>query len=230
MARSYRDDEVLAQTLDLIGERWTLLILRDLLLGPRRFSDLSRGLPRLSRNILTARLRHLEAEGLVERRDLPPPTSVQVYEITDDGWSLARAVAPLAVWGIRRLGRERARKTFRASSLALGMVAFADTAAAAGVFDSCQFDVAGESFHLEIADGRIRPFEGPGLHPDVVITTDVDTCIEIMSATLSPVDAVRAGRMTAEGDVEAAMRLLEIFPGPSLPGERPPASVGAADG
>jgi len=230
VARSYRDDEVLAWTLDVVGERWTLLILRDLLLGPRRFTDLSRGLPRLSRNLLTTRLRHLEEEGLIERRELHPPGGVHVYEITEEGWSLARAVAPIAVWGLRRLDPERARATFRATTFALGMVAFADTAAAAGVFDSCEFQIEGESFHLEIADGRIRPYAGPSLHPDVVVTTDVDTCIAIMTSALTPAEAVQAGRMRAEGDVEAALRLLEIFPGPRLPGERATEKVSALRG
>lgn len=218
MRRGYREDEVLARTLDLMGERWTLLILRDLLLGPRRFNDLSRGLPRLSRNLLSDRLQHLEDEGLVMRRELPPPARAWVYEVSEEGWSLACAVAPLAVWGASRLDPDQARKNFRASTFALGMVAFASPEAATGVFDSCQFVVDNETFHLEIADGRIRPFEGQALHPDVVVSTDAGTCIEIMAGKLAPVDAVEAGRMRADGDADAAMRLLAIFPGPSLSG------------
>lgn len=219
MVSTDQEDEALAYTLELVGERWTLLIVRDLLLGPARFTDLSRGLPRLSRNLLTGRLRRLEKEGLVRRRELPPPAASQVYEITDEGWSLARIVAPLSIWGLRRLGRDRALRGFRASTFAIGMTVFADPAAAEGVEDTCQFDVDGESFHIEIADGDIRPYRGPAAKPDVVITTDPETCVAIMAGTLAPSDAVEAGRMRATGDVSAAMRLLEIFPGPSLPGE-----------
>lgn len=219
MVSSHDPDEALAWALDLIGERWTLLIVRDLLLGPARFTDLSRGLPRLSRNLLTARLRRLETEGLIQRRQLPPPAAAQVYEITDEGWSLARIVTPLAVWGLRRLGPKRAVKGFRASSFAIGMVVFADYAAAEAVEDTCQFDVEGESFHIEIAGGDIRPFRGPAERPDVVVATDAETCVALMIGSLTPSDAVEAGRMRAEGDVRAAMRLLEIFPGPALAGE-----------
>lgn len=219
MRPSHGDDEPLAWTLDLLGERWTLLIVRDLLLGPARFTDLSRGLPRLSRNLLTARLRRLESEGLVRRRRLPPPAASQVYEITDEGWSLARIVAPLEVWGLRRLGAERALKAFRATTFAIGMAVFADTAAAEGVDDTAQFDVGGESFHIRIANATIRPHAGSAVEPDVIVTTDAATCVAIMQGSLAPADAVEAERMRADGDVDAAMRLLEIFPGPSLPGE-----------
>ena len=222
MLGSHQEDEALAWTLDLVGERWTLLIVRDLLLGPARFTDLSRGLPRLSRNLLTARLRRLEREGLVRRRRLPPPAAAQVYEVTEEGWSLARIVTPLAIWGMRRLGPERALEAFRATTFAIGMVVFANAAAAKGVDDTCQFDVDGESFHLRIEDGTIRPYKGPADKPDVVITTDAATCVAIMTGSLTPADAVEAGKMRAEGDVEAALRLLEIFPGPSLPGEPAP--------
>ncbi|MDQ3730147.1 MAG: helix-turn-helix transcriptional regulator, partial [Actinomycetota bacterium] len=171
MVPSYQEDEALAWTLDLIGERWTLLIVRDLLLGPARFTDLSQGLPRLSRNLLTARLRRLEEEGLVQRRQLPPPAATQVYEITEEGWSLARIVAPLSVWGLRRLGPELALAGFRASTFAIGMVAFADPAAAEGIDHTCQFDIDGESFHIRIEDGSIRPHRGPAAKPDVVVNT-----------------------------------------------------------
>lgn len=227
MVRSYQEDDVLASTLDVIGERWTLLIVRDLLLGPRRFTDLAKGLPRLSRNLLTARLRRLQAEGIIQQRELPAPAAAQVYELTDDGWDLARAVAPLALWGVRRLDPNRALEIFRATTFALGMVAFANVQAAADVHEVCQFDVDGHSFHIEIADGRIRPYDGPATRPDVVITTDAQTCLAIMRAELQPSEAAAAGRMRAEGDPDAALRLLEIFPGPRMPGDAAPLAAEA---
>lgn len=189
------------------------------MLGPRRFTDLSHAFPGLSRNLLTARLRRLEREGLVLRRELPPPFSAQVYDVTDEAWALTRVIAPVAVWGMRRLGPERSLRGFRAGTFAIGMVAFARWEAAEGVRDTCQFEIAGEVFHIVVADGRIRPREGRAPDADVVVTTDPQTCISIMSGTLSPVDAVREGRMRAEGDAEAARRLLDMFPGPGSPGE-----------
>lgn len=219
MGARHHDADPLASALDLVGERWTLLIVRELLLGARRFTDLSRAFPGLSRNLLTARLRRLEQEGLVLRRQLPPPFSAQVYEVTEEAWALTRVIAPVAVWGMRRLGPEQSLRSFRAGMFAIGMVAFARLEAAEGVRDTCQFEIAGEVFHIVVADGRIRPREGPAADADVVITTDPQTCIAIMSGTLSPMEAVGEGRMRAAGDPDAARRLLEIFPGPGLPGE-----------
>src|SRR3954462_15258881 len=88
----------LARTLDVVGDRWTLLIVRELVPGPRRFTDLVTGLPGLSRNLLTERLRALESNGLVARPALPPPVARQVYELTGEGHELAEAVGPLISW------------------------------------------------------------------------------------------------------------------------------------
>src|ERR687891_178138 len=89
----------LARALDVVGDRWTLLIVRELRPGPRRFTDLVDGLPGISRKLLSERLRELEQEGIITRRDLPPPAARQVYELTEDGRDLALAVSPLSVWG-----------------------------------------------------------------------------------------------------------------------------------
>src|ERR687888_24922 len=105
--RSYGQYCTLARALDVIGERWTLLVVRDLVLGPKRFTDLLEGLPGIGRNLLAARLRHLEAEGIVRRTTLPPPAASRVYELTEEGYDLMLATTPLAAWGARRLGRRR---------------------------------------------------------------------------------------------------------------------------
>src|SRR3989440_2712593 len=94
----------LARTLDVAGDRWTLLIVRELTPGPRRFTDLIDGLPGISRKLLTERLRALEHAGIIVRRELPPPAARQVYELTGDGRDLASAAAPLIAWGARRIG------------------------------------------------------------------------------------------------------------------------------
>src|SRR3954453_11339680 len=103
----------LAYALDVVGERWTLLIVRDLLLGPKRFTDLLDGLPGIGRNLLAARLRHLEAEGVVRRSVLPPPAASRVYELTEDGIELGLALAPLSRWGAKRMGMRRDDELFR---------------------------------------------------------------------------------------------------------------------
>src|ERR671933_393953 len=112
-ARRYKQYCALARTLDVVGDRWTLLIVRELAPGPRRFTDLLDGLPGVSRNLLTRRLRALEAAGIIARQELPPPAARQVYELTEDGRDLAVAMAPLIAWGARRLGDRKQRERFR---------------------------------------------------------------------------------------------------------------------
>src|SRR5918911_4188917 len=97
----YQQYCALARALDVAGDRWNLLIVRELVPGPRRFTDLIEGLPGISRNLLTERLRGLERDGVVVRRELPPPAARQVYELSDDGHDLAAALAPLIAWGAR---------------------------------------------------------------------------------------------------------------------------------
>src|SRR5919202_2424221 len=111
----------LARALDVAGDRWTLLIVRELAPGPRRFTDLIDGLPGISRNLLTQRLRALERDGIIARQELPPPAARQIYELTDDGRDLAVALAPLIAWGARRIGDRKASDSFRARWAAVAM-------------------------------------------------------------------------------------------------------------
>jgi DNA-binding HxlR family transcriptional regulator len=203
--RSYGQYDPLAWALDLVGERWSLLILRDLLLGPRRFTELLEREPGLSRNLLSTRLRKLQADGLVRRRD---PDGL--YEVTDDAWSLAIAFAPLAFWGAHRMTGPRPRDVFRASSFALGMAVVADRHAARGVHETYEFDVEGERFHLRVDDGAIAPHEGPAEQADLLVRTDAETCVRIMRGE-APADLLAEGLMTAEGSPEAGMNCLAIF-------------------
>src|ERR671915_913739 len=106
-AHRYRQYCALARALDVAGDRWTLLIVRELLPGARRFTDLVDGLPGISRKLLTERLHDLERDGIIARRELPPPAARQVYELTEDGHDLACAMAPLIGWGTRRLSERK---------------------------------------------------------------------------------------------------------------------------
>jgi DNA-binding HxlR family transcriptional regulator len=209
--RSYGQYDPLAWALDLVGERWTLLILRDLLLGPRRFTELLDGLPGLSRALLSTRLRKLEDEGLVRRER--GPRGRHVYAVTDEAWSLAFAFARLGIWGAHRIGPRRPRDVFRAGSFALGMTVFADREAAKGIRETYEFQVEGERFHLRVDDGRIEPREGPADDPDFVVRTDATTCVRIMRGE-NPAALVAEGVMTGEGSPEAATNLLAIFKPP----------------
>lgn len=207
----YRQYCALARALDVVGDRWALLIVRDLRPGPRRFTDLAAGLPGISRKVLTERLRALERDGVVARRQLPPPAARQVYELTEDGRDLAGALAPLIAWGARRIGERRADEAFRARWVATAMVGLADRDAARGVSDVYQYLVGDSAWHFVVDDGSIDLHDGRAEDPDVVVATDEDTWAAIASGATTASAAAAAGALTVTGDHAAAHRLAKIF-------------------
>jgi DNA-binding HxlR family transcriptional regulator/putative sterol carrier protein len=207
----YRQYCALARTLDVAGDRWTLLIVRELTPGPRRFTDLLDGLPGVSRNLLTERLRALERAGIIARQDLPPPAARQVYELTDDGRDLAVAMAPLIAWGARRLGERQPGESFRARWPAVAMAGLADREAARGVSESYQYVVGDSAFYFTVDDGSIQLHDGRARDPAVTWTTDEETWVAIASGKISASSAAAAGALTVVGDAEAAKRLRKIF-------------------
>src|SRR3954463_9806931 len=122
MGRRYQQFCGLAHALEIVGERWSGLIVRELMLGPRRYSDLRDGLPGIATNVLAERLKHLEAEGIVSRDVLPAPAGSTVYQLTDDGRAFAESLLPLARWGSRRL-EESGDDHVRGEWLTLGLAA-----------------------------------------------------------------------------------------------------------
>ena len=211
MKRDYGQHCALARALDVVGSRWTMLIVRELLPGPRRYKDLLEGLPGMGTNLLTDRLRHLEQEGIVERRTLPPPAGSTVYELSAEGRRLEAAVFELARWGMPRLGERRAKDRLSARWALLAMKAGANLDAAHGANDTYAFRVGEELFTVEVADGEIRLFDGPAPAPGVVVTTDVETLYELGSDPDAARVAIDDGRLRAEGDPEAIARCTAIF-------------------
>ena len=207
----YQQYCALARTLDVAGDRWTLLIVRELTPGPRRFSDLLDGLPGISRNLLTERLRALQRDGIVARQELPPPAARQVYELTDDGRDLATAMAPLIAWGARRIGDRKPGERFRARWPAVAMAGLADREAAKGVSESYQYLVGGSAFHFTVDDGSIELHDGRAEDPAVTWTTDEETWADVASGKISSSSAVATGALTVSGDPHAAKRLRKIF-------------------
>ena len=200
-----------ARALDVVGDRWTLLIVRELLLGARRFTDLIDGLPGISRNLLTQRLRDLERDGIVVRDELPPPAARQVYELSDDGRDLADAMLPLVAWGVRRLGARQPGESFRPQWAALAMAAFADREAARGVTETYEYRVGSRVFHFTVDDGAIEVHEGRAHDPAVTLTTDEEAWADIASGRISASKATAAGTLKLVGDRQALARLKEIF-------------------
>jgi DNA-binding HxlR family transcriptional regulator/putative sterol carrier protein len=201
----------LARALDVVGNRWTLLIIRELRPGPRRFTDLVDGLPGISRKLLTERLRDLERDGVVTRREVPPPVARQVYELTGEGRDLATAMAPLIAWGARRLGERLPGEFFTPRGPAVAMVGLADRDAAKGVSETYQYVVGDEAFYFVVDDGSIELQDGRAEDAAVVVTTDDDTWANIASGRITTSSAVAAGGLTVAGDRHAWERLRKIF-------------------
>jgi len=201
----------LARTLDVTGDRWTLLIVRELTPGPRRFTDLIDGLPGISRKLLTERLRALEGEGIVARRELEPPAARQVYELTGDGRDLAEAMAGLIAWGFGRLEERDPAESLQARWAAVGMASLADREAAKGVSETYQYLVGDSAFHFTVDDGSIELHDGRSEDPAVTWTTDEETWADVASGKIKPSSAVATGALNVSGDPDAATRLWKIF-------------------
>lgn len=201
----------LARALEVVDGRWTLLIVRELVPGPRRFTDLLDGLPGISRKLLTERLRDLERDGVIARRDLPPPAARQVYELTADGRDLAQAIAPLIQWGAGRLGEPATQDVFHARWAAVAMVSLADRDAAAGVHETYQYVVGDTAFHFVVDDGEIELRDGDAADPAVVVQSGEQTFARIASGQLAASAALASGALSIQGNQRATRRLAQIL-------------------
>jgi DNA-binding HxlR family transcriptional regulator/putative sterol carrier protein len=200
-----------ARALDVVGDRWVLLIVRELMFGPRRFTDLIDGLPGISRNLLAERLRALERDGVVARVDLPPPAARQAYELTEDGRDLADAMVPLVAWGARRLGSRAPSESFRPQWAALAMACFPNREAAEGVHETYQYVVGRLEFHFTVEDGAIQLHGGRAPSPAATVTTDEETWADLASGETTSAAAIASGALRLSGDRDAVARLRKIF-------------------
>lgn len=210
----------LAKALDLVGERWTLLIIRELFFGPRRFSDLEEGLRGISTSVLAERLTRLEAERLIIRRKLPPPAASNVYELTEDGKELARAMVPLAAWGVRILAANRRKRTeaFRPAWGFLFLRETFDAASARDVHDVYEFRIDDSVISVIVDDGEVEVIEGKSGRPvDVEIHVDAATFIDVGVGRLRGRDAIRRGKLRLVGNEAALRRYSSIIRPLALP-------------
>lgn len=211
--RRYRDACGTAQGLDIVGERWALLVVRELLLGPKRFTDLRAGLPGISTNILTDRLETLETAGVVRRRTLPAPAASKVYELTDWGAELEPVVAALGRWGVRSPWRSE-EDEISVDGLTVSFRTMFDPGAAGDLEASYELVLDGQTFGLEVGDGSIRVYRGAPGDPDARIQTDVDTLGALVYEGGDLDEALRSGDVEIEGDRSAVERLPGLFPLP----------------
>lgn len=217
--RGYRQACGIARGLDLVGERWALLIVRELLLGPKRFTDLRAGLPGASPNALTDRLHELIQAGVLLRRQLPPPAASWVYELTDWGRELEPIVLALGTWALGSPQRDEHSFT----SLDSVMLNIRTYFAGAGP------GAATASLRVRLTDGEVERTFGVWLHdasadvrhdlperPDATITTDTATLLSVLADHSRLATALKTG-IVIDGDRRAARRLIEgvIIPEPT---------------
>jgi DNA-binding HxlR family transcriptional regulator len=218
--RSYADGCPAAHALDLVGERWSLLVVRELVLGPKRFTDIRAGLHGASANVLSQRLRDLETHGVVKKRRLPPPAASQVYELTDWGRELEPVIVQLLRWGARSaaIPLDTAIGT---DALILSLRSLFVPAAAQGVDAAFELWITEPArgteaalerpFNAEIIDSQLILGPGRTEHPHAVIRTDAETLKRLTLGGRSLDVSLHAGRISIQGDQALAERFLGMF-------------------
>jgi DNA-binding HxlR family transcriptional regulator len=199
-----------ARAVEMVGERWAFLILRDLLVGAKRFTDLQRGLPGIPTNILTARLKELESAGVVRRRVLPRPERGVVYELTEYGLELEDIVVQLGRWGAKSLGEPRPGEIVTVDSLVMAMRSTFRREAALELHAGYELHFGDIVIHARIDDGSLEAGEGPLPEPDLIIETG-PALKALMAGEMSPAEALQNGAVHVTGDVRLLDRFVEIF-------------------
>jgi DNA-binding HxlR family transcriptional regulator/putative sterol carrier protein len=211
--RSYDDGCASAHALDIIGERWGLLIARELMFGPKRFTDLRTGLPGISPNVLTQRLEELEQASVLRRRKLPPPAGAWVYELTDWGLELEPVLMALGRWAVRSPTLHQGAP-LSIDALILSFRTMFDPHAAAGFEASLELRLGENRFHAHIADGQMELARGSANRPDAVLEADSDTLAALVYGGAKLGEALRGGDLKIEGDKSVVKRFLALFPMP----------------
>lgn len=204
--RSYGQYCGLAAALDAVGDRWSMLLVRNLLVGPQRFSDLAEGMPGLSTGLLSTRLKALEQAGVAVKRQLPPPAASTVYDLTEEGRRLAPAVLELARWGMHRL-EESQGQHFDAVSLALGLWARLDGSKAQLPDGDIALTIDGRPFDIATSDGGSTVSAGTPAAPRATVVTDSRTLAKLSDGTSTLANALGEGRLTVDGAPESVAQL-----------------------
>jgi DNA-binding HxlR family transcriptional regulator len=211
MTKDYGQYCGLSHALDLIGSRWTLMIVRELLLGPKRYSELENGLPGIPTNVLSTRLRELEEHGLVERRLLPRPANSVVYELTDYGRELEEPMLRLGRWGAKSLPAPTSSDFLGSSAITLGLRAMFHPDAARGVHMTFEVPVRDFVVQGKIDDGQLQVPSACPAPPDLSIQGDPATMLELFHRRELPRDAISAERISVDGSLNDVDRFFEIF-------------------
>lgn len=206
--RTYRQYCALARALDVVGERWTLLLIRELCAGPRRYGELLAGLPGMGTNLLAARLRQLDEEGVVRRTRSGTAAS---YELTERGRALEPIVEALGAWGLTGLGAPAEGERFLASWLPMALRIRFRPERAVGISATYEFVVDGDTVRVRVQDGTLSVDRAPCVDPTFSLTTDADALAELVAGTLTPDQALESGRWRLRGSRDALMHALGLF-------------------
>ncbi|MBD2747447.1 transcriptional regulator [Microvirga sp. BT688] len=211
--RHYEDACAAAHALDLVGERWALLVIRELMMGPKRFSDLRESLPGISANVLTQRLEGLEAAGVLVRRKLPPPASTQVYELTEWGYESEPIFQALGRWAARS-PRHDPTLPFSTASFLLSLRTMLDSKRAEGLEARVGFRLGEETFLAQLAGGRIEISRSALQGADLILTGTPPVLAGAIYGG-QPLEALeKAGALQIEGDRALARHFIGLFPLP----------------
>ncbi|MDT4937734.1 MAG: hypothetical protein QOG80_1405 [Pseudonocardiales bacterium] len=206
----YDDPCGIARAMDVIGDRWAVLVVRELVFGAKRFAQLRAGLQGISPNVLSQRLRELEAAGVVRRTVLEPPANVAVYELTDRGRALEPVLIELGRWGSRE--QITSQRDLSVSALLLALKTVFDPAAARDARYVVRLE--GDTFTITVADGALGIERGPAPDADVVLDTDAATLRAVAFGRLPLAAAEAEGLLRVTGDRRLAARFGRLFPVP----------------
>ena len=209
MARTYHQECPIAKGLDVLGERWTLLILRELIGGARRYADLRAALPGIATNLLADRLRELETAGLIERSELPPPVARTVYSLTEVGWAkVLPVIRAVATFGMDLVELTEDAVTPLNGFLAGILLGFDDPTADTGVDASYRVDVDDRRFELAVRDGRPSKPHDP---PVVTVTASAADLIWGRRGGTASQRKAALGRVKFDGDPKAVSTFKKLF-------------------
>jgi DNA-binding HxlR family transcriptional regulator len=212
--RTYGQYCSIARALDLVGDRWTLLIVRELMLqGPCRFTDLKAGLPGVATNLLSTRLKELEEAGLLRREDAPPPIATALYSLTPDGLALEPVLKSLGRWGLRQMAVERPEDAFQGRWMAMVPAWFTTDTDPDGPPATIQLIAAGEQAVLQLGDGHIHTHPGHTPNPDLTLKGPPRAILGLLTGMLNLPQATTLG-LTTHGHHNLLTRL---HPTPDVP-------------
>ena len=210
--RAYQDGCATAHALDIIGDRWAMPIMRELMLGPKRFTDIRGGLPGISANVLTQRLEELEAASILVRRRLPPPAAAQVYELTEWGRESEILFQVLGRWACRSPTMQPGKPMSQAS-VVLSMRTMVDRDRIGDMSATIGFRFGAEEFRAVIAKGDFQMNRGEASGADLILSGDQNALAAVLYGGASFKDVANA--LDVEGDRRLAERFARLFPLPA---------------